>query len=235
MGIPRYVALLLPPTILLAGCATTAHSDRSYTPPDPVTIKNETQLNDSFDAVWDRLVGRLATGFFVINNIDKSSRIINVSYSTDTPVKFVDCGRSVRTFAANGENKRYAYNVAESSVYQWGGNWGPLNNLPRVAVVQRSTSLEGRINIYVAPAAKTTKVSVNTKYILRISTRGVATSYNAFGGVVSQTAIPPDSVDIGFTTAEPGGKTFEDLTNPQTISCEANGTLEQELLAKAAP
>jgi hypothetical protein len=181
------------------------------------------------------MVGRLATGFFVINNIDKASRIINVSYSTDSPRQYVDCGRSLRTFTFKGENKTYDYAVADSSDYQVAGTWGPLNNLPVIAGLSRSTSLEGRINIYAAPSSTSTKVSVNTKYILHINTRGVRTNYNAAGGVVGQFQIPPESSDISFTTSEPGTKNFGAPGTPQLLTCESNGRLERELLSKASP
>src|SRR6266513_940375 len=95
-----------------------------YVPPSTrVTPTSETLVNEPFDAVWDRLVGRLATGFFVINNIDKASRLINVSYSSDAPGDFVDCGRSTRQFSFKDESQTYTYQVADSSAFKAPRTW----------------------------------------------------------------------------------------------------------------
>jgi hypothetical protein len=45
----------------------------------------------SKDEVWNELVAGLGAQFFVINNMDKASGFINVSYSGD-PEKYVDGG-----------------------------------------------------------------------------------------------------------------------------------------------
>ncbi len=104
---------------LAAGCVTSGQSNREYAAPGTkVAPTSEILLNEPFDTVWDRLVGRLATGFFVINNIDKASRLINVSYSSDSPGEFIDCGRSTRQFSFHGESHTYTYQVAETSAFK---------------------------------------------------------------------------------------------------------------------
>ena len=80
--------------ITLSGCAT---SSLNYSPPSTsYTIKHSVQINEDFEVVWDRLVKNLASDFFVINNIEKNSRIINVSFSASKPTDFVDCGITTR-------------------------------------------------------------------------------------------------------------------------------------------
>jgi hypothetical protein len=107
----RYEGLLL--LFALTGCTVPGASKLDYSPPkDPDVQNNEVSISEPFDTVWDRLVGRLATGFFVINNIDKASRFINVSFSSDTPESYVDCGQSTREFSYQKEEKKYVYNVA---------------------------------------------------------------------------------------------------------------------------
>ena len=66
--------------LILGGCAT---SSINYTPPEITKIDNQVTIDEDFEIVWDRLVKNLASDFFVINNIEKSSRIINVSFSTN--------------------------------------------------------------------------------------------------------------------------------------------------------
>lgn len=210
--------------VFLAGCATPGTSNIDYHPPRTVgAFKNEISVAEPFDAVWDRLVGRLATGFFVINNIDKASRLINVSFSSESPERYVDCGQSTREFAFNREQKTYAYQVAADSRYKATATWGPYNNLPSVAEISRDTSLEGRLNVYVAPASLDgTKISVNVKYIIRISTSGTGTAYNAFGAPAQQFSVPASSSEIGFTTMESATK--------DSITCRATGELERTIL-----
>ena len=222
---------------LLGGCATAGRSDYAYSSPSTRLVQSsEGVINEPFDTVWDRLVGRLATGFFIINNIDKASRLINVSYSSDSPGDFVDCGSTTRGFSFKNESRTFTYRVADSSAYKYAGKWGPLNNLPVVAEVSRQTSVEGRINLYVAPvSASATRVTANVKYVFQVATAGVATSYNAFGGVVSNEPIPRSTEEISFSTSEPGSKVWGAPTNTVRITCESTGQLEKSLLAKAAP
>jgi|SRR5437588_6254561 len=222
---------------MISGCATSGRSNYSYAPPSTkVTPTSEILVDEPFDAVWDRLVGRLATGFFVINNIDKASRLINVSYSSDSPGDFVDCGRSTRQFAFKDEAQTYTYAVADSSTFKTAGTWGPMKNLAVVGEISRRPSVEGRINLYVAPVSPTaTKVTANVKYVFKVTVGGLSTAYNAFGGVVNQAPIPQNTSDISFSTAEGGAKEWGMPPNVETIRCQSTGKLEQSLLEKAKP
>ncbi len=223
---------------LVTGCVT-ARSNFEYAPPArrPAPT-HETIIDEPFDGVWDRLVGRLATGFFVINNIDKASRLINVSYSSDSPGDFIDCGKSTRQFTFRGETQTYIYQVAESSTFRTASTWGPLNNLALVGEVSRQTSVDGRINLYVAPmSANATKVTANVKYILRVTVSGFGTSYDAFGGAANQSQFPQTINDISFSTTEPATKFWgtPPNVNADPVTCQATGKLEQSLLDKAKP
>lgn len=224
--------------VFMFGCATSGRSNFSYVPPStrvgPPT--SETLVHESFDAVWDRLVGRLATGFFVINNIDKASRLINVSYSSDAPGDFVDCGQSTRQFSFKDESQTYTYQVADSSTFKTAATWGPMRNLPLVGQISRRTSVEGRINLYVAPVSQAaTKVTANVKYVLKVTVGGFSTAYNAFGVVVNQVPIPQSTNDISFSTAEAGSKEWGTPPNADTVVCRTTGKLEESLLEKAKP
>jgi hypothetical protein len=219
-----------------SGCVTPGNSNFQYAQAKPTVVANEAQFEEPFDAVWDRLVGRLATGFFVVNNIDKASRLINVSYSSDTPEKYVDCGRSTRQYSFRDDHQTFTYDVAAHSRFKATGKWGPFNNLPVVYDVSRETGVEGRINLYVAPIDPAhTKVSVNVKYVLSVKISGVGTGYNAFGGVMQQVALPGASHDIALTSAEPATKDWGTAIAPEFVTCRSNGSLEAELLSKAKP
>jgi hypothetical protein len=85
----------LPFFILISGCATKQVAAR-YVPGPQTTVQNEVIVREPFSKVWDTLVRELAKSFFVINNIEKESRIINVSFFTQTPQDYADCGRTYR-------------------------------------------------------------------------------------------------------------------------------------------
>lgn len=221
----------------LVGCVTAGTSSNNYYQPQSTdSIKNSVIVDKSFDIVWDRLVEQLATGFFVINNIDKSSRFINLSFSTSSPEEYVDCGQTQRHFEFRKENRDYEYAVAADAKYKATGRWGPYNNLPAVYDISRDTGLEGRINVYVSPLnSQETKVSVNTKYVFTVDVTGFGTGYNAFGSPQSQERLPSSNSTVSFTTQQEqetqlgGGATLD------PVVCRAIGRLEQSILAKVEP
>jgi len=73
--------LLVSGFLLLTGCAS---ASVKYRPPDGSVQPNYTKdLSRSRDDVWNDAVAALGQRFFVINNLDKASGLINISYSGD--------------------------------------------------------------------------------------------------------------------------------------------------------
>ncbi|VVE82660.1 hypothetical protein PSP31120_03709 [Pandoraea sputorum] len=143
----------------MAGCAS---STATYDAPVAQRVESTSTVDAKFDATWDRLVKNLASDFFVINNIDKNSRLLNISFSADKPSEYIDCGVSHRTFKNVRGESTYAYQTADSSTYT-------ATNSSNVAYnVRRQTRVDGRVNVYVAPEGDKTSVSVNAKYVLTI-------------------------------------------------------------------
>jgi hypothetical protein len=212
--------------ILLNGCATQAFSTAHYNEKESIRINNEAVVNKSFESVWSDLVKNLAKSFFDVNNIEKDSRLINVSFSTDVPEKYIDCGNTTRTFSQGSEKLNYNYDVAKDSAYKYGAGRSNDGSLAFVGHVKRSTNLEGRINIYVAPNGENTEVSVNTRYILTMLINGSVNTENANGYVVSsQPIVQPPSI-ISFNTNKSN-------KSNEGVSCFANGVLETEILKMA--
>jgi hypothetical protein len=179
---------------LLSSCVAPGTSGVQYRDPmGAETVANEAVVRLPFSDTWDLLIGQLAKSFFVINNVEKVSRIINVSFSTDKPEEYVDCGTTERTFQYAKESQTYTYPVAGSSSFKTAGKWGPYENLPSIGYFHRKTSLEGRIIVYVAPKDNDTIVTVNTRYILSVRVSGHGEGMNAAGTVV-QTAAVPDTI-----------------------------------------
>src|SRR3546814_17893451 len=84
--------------LLTAGCA--AQADLNYRKPTQPSLTNSRTVNAGFEETWDRLVRNLSSEFFVINNIEKEFRIINVSFQTEAPDRYVDCGVTHRTYTS---------------------------------------------------------------------------------------------------------------------------------------
>ena len=149
--------------LAITGCATAAKSTFVHTQGTQTAVENEIVVKKPFDEVWDKLVGELSKSFFVINNIEKASRIINVSFSVDAPQDYIDCGRSTREY----KGKKFDYAIAEDSYFETERQI-QVNQYAELKV-NRDTKLEGRTNIYVAPEGEFTKVSVNTRYIFSVT------------------------------------------------------------------
>lgn len=193
--------------ILATGCAT---SSIDYQAPTQSKIVNTKVVDKPFDQVWDNLVQQLSSDFFVINNIDKNSRLINLSFSTQKPSEYVDCGVTTRRFEnARGENS-YVYKTADSAAFSLTNQQGHAFN------ATRKTKLNGRVNIYVAPTSSGTSVAVNTKYVVDVIF--VATGFDGHPG-------GSENLSFDFSTKQSysGGE----------ITCYAKGTLEGRILEMA--
>lgn len=207
----RNKVLLVTAIIFVAtGCAT---SNLNYTPPVITEIENQIVIGDPFDEVWDRLVKNLASDFFVINNIEKNSRIINVSFSSNTPTEWVSCGVSVREFSNARGKQMYEYDPSSSTRYTFADNAGNLFN------AVRGSRLNGRTNIYVAPSDdEGTTVSVNTKYVVDV-TLSYTNVYNQAAG--------NENFTFDFSTKQP-------QVTSDGVTCVAKGNLESKILDYAS-
>ena len=197
--------ILISALLALTGCAT---SGINYTKPKNYDVKNQTIIKEDFDKVWDRLVKNLSSDFFVINNIEKNSRIINVSFSTNTPSDYVDCGTSTREFSNARGKQTYSYNPADSARYTLTNAQGHAFN------ANRSSRLNGRVNIYLAPEGDGTLVSVNTKYIVEVGVK--------YYSVTNQPA-GQDNFTFDISTKS-------DYHTQDGVTCVAKGNLEKIIL-----
>ncbi len=224
---------LLTIIIGLAGCATQGTNAVNITQREPKQISNEVQLNEPYTQVWDKLVKELSKSFYVINNIDKESRIINLSFSSQTPTDYIDCGETHRTFTQGDKTENFNYDIADSTVFKIAL---PINqnrlSFSNYAVIKRNTSLEGRANVYLAPLendkSKTT-VAVNSRFILTIDVSGDAYAQAAMSGnVLSLGPLPPPKPSvISFNTNKPIEHNFGEGVKS---TCFSTGKLEQDVL-----
>jgi hypothetical protein len=224
----RAGSLLIVCILVCSSCATPGTSGFRSVPPTAHSVENEIVVDAPFAVVWDRLVSRLSKSFFVVNNIDKESHFINVSFSVDSPDAYVDCGRSHRTYSRGTDKQEYDYPVAASSSYRYAGSSGIY---PSTAYIDRKTRLEGRLNIYVAPDSAVTRVSVTGKFILQINVSGHYVVENLLGSPISQGQVPTSESTVDFTTNQPGTVGSGD----KAITCASTGALEREVLDFVRP
>jgi hypothetical protein len=136
---------------------------QNYSPPQNYAVKEKSVVIDKpKDVVWKALMANVANSFFVINNLDKESGFINLSYS-GPPCNYIDCGwitsevsnaRGKRNYGFAGCSEYQEYEVAESRNNFLGG-------------VKRTMKLEGRINILVQEEEPNrTRVSSNVRYLV---------------------------------------------------------------------
>ncbi|MBU4320233.1 MAG: hypothetical protein KJ739_04005 [Nitrospinae bacterium] len=149
---------------VLVGCAGKFEYTRPTSPP---TLNNSVVITKSKDELWKIIVPMLGKQFFVINNLDKDSGIINISYSGD-PEKYVDCGW-INSYVKNARGER-TYSFPASKAYQE-YEVMDLEHGGGLLFFNRKMSLEGRMNIIVEEMDGTkSRVTANTKYILTKTT-----------------------------------------------------------------
>lgn len=203
-------ALLLAMVCMVDGCA---FGSASYVQPAPVQdIDIERVVDAPRDQVWDHSIPELAKHFFVINNIDKSSGLINLSFSGN-PEQYIDCGRIHSEVLAPSEDETYDFPAArESQAYE-------LVSDGVVRHVNRTMSLDGRVNIILQEIdGGTTRVRVNTRYVV---TRNLSQHLAGEYPSISTDTIQFNSNGSSWFPAGPDGVA--------TI-CHANGSIEKAIL-----
>jgi len=218
----------------ISGCATKGTNQVSYLLPSSSEISNKKTLNRDFEDVWNTLVANISASFFVINNIDKDSRLLNITMSSNNPEDYIECGTSKRTFTFQNKTENFNYRVAEDSNYKYAGVTYMNNGigLPAVYHVSRKTKMDGRINVYVAPMNTTkTNIAVNVRYIFTVTNSGHRVTYSLLGEPFPQNQlIPQNEVTASFNTSERFSEDWGTADEPGVVECVSNGKLESMLL-----
>jgi len=202
--------LVITATMALVGCAGKV----SYAPPTPETnVKQSAVINTTQDIVWKTMIKNLSKNFYVINNIDKESGLINVSYASD-PEAVIDCGH-ITSYVKNAQGARtYDFPAAKASeTYEiMDMNYG-------LFFVERRMSVDGRANIIVQPVdSNNTSVSVSARYVVTKT----LTQRNVSSNIPSSFTDTVNFNSSGSATFAEGGTT-----------CHATGKLESDILASA--
>lgn len=197
--------------LAIVGCAGTLE----YRPPiGSPTIDTIKIVPRSRDDVWATLVPALGKEFFVINNLDKASGLINVSYSGD-PERYVNCG-VITSFVKNARGERtYSFPASRAQT-----QYEVMSPQAGLVFVDRRMTLDGRINVVLEEAGRSvTKVTVSTRYALRLDG-----TLRPAGGGAPQTATRSATFNGGAVGSFPAS------SDGRVTNCIALGTLEQEIL-----
>lgn len=207
----RAIALSLT-TAAIVGCAGKVDYVRPSV--QPTASSNAKVIEKSRDAVWNASVPELGKRFFVINNLDKSSGLINISYTGD-PVKYVDCGQ-VSSYVKNARGER-TYNFAGASAQQ---TYEIMNN-NGLFFIDRKMSLDGRVNlVFEEIGPNQTRVTANTRYVINRQ-QIIRSAANNFPQTVSHSISFNSGSSASFPAANDG----------RAAECAATGALELEILS----
>jgi len=197
--------------LTLTGCLS---GGINYTQPQAykTTGDNTVVIAKNRDAVWSEAIPRLGKEFFVINTMDKSSGLINLSYSGE-PQKYIDCGR-IHSEVTNARGHRiYDFSGASPSEnYEF-----LLNN--NLFSAHRKMSLDGRVNlIFEQLDGSHTRVTASTRYVVT----------KDFEYLLAGAQVPGHSRDsiafnTGYSATFPG--------NGNQSACTATGALEKQILS----
>jgi hypothetical protein len=205
-------------TVLLSGLLfiSCLSGKVDYSPPSQYPLKEKSVIIEKpKELVWKKIMANVSNSFFVINNLDKESGFINISY-TGPPCNYVDCGW-INSEVSNARGKR-TYSFAGCTEYKQYEIANPQTNF--LGIYNRTMKLEGRINILVQEEeASRTRVSANVRYLVTksINIQGLSHDFR-------DSRTDTINFDTNGYAAFPG-------ENPS--SCRPNHKLEEDVLKMA--
>ncbi len=197
---------------LLSACAGKV----DYRPPSELyRLENSVTIPRTRYSVWSTAIPALGKQFFVINNLDKASGLVNMSYSGD-PEAYVDCGR-ITSYVMNARGER-TYDFAGAKGAQSYEVMNP-NGAPGLFFVERRMSLEGRMNlIFEEVGQDQTRITANTRYVI--------TREQTWRDVNNRSANLRDTAQ--FNTGQRG--VFPPNRDGRALECSSTGRFEAEVL-----
>ena len=138
-------------TIFFSSCAVEkeklTENIGKYVPPkiDDTNFKNSVITKKNFDETWTSMIDFVNDSFFIIENLEKDSGLLTLSFGSKEVEKFIDCGDFEYTLFFTGEEFKGSYiDYAKSGL---------------LAV------LEAKMNINIEKIDnQSTKIRLNTKY-----------------------------------------------------------------------
>lgn len=228
-------------SFLMMGCGGSdreIESTARYELPMEHRIVVETVVDLPFEQAWDDLIRRLSESSFRVSTLEKVSRFVAVELlrssdlaaSANRPARYVDCGRTVRTFSDGDTPEQFDYDVAKSSHHR---EASVVEGGYRVSEVDRRVELAARTALYLQPEGqRRTRITLKTSYEVKIQVSGNARFVPVDSGEADgpRETFGPRAESIRFTTFQPG----QDQRRGG-LTCRATGDLEHALIALANP
>ena len=192
-------------------------SDEPYRVLDTHTLPTDSfrVIDKPRDFVLDASIAKLGNQTFVIDNHDKSSGLVNISYSGD-PEKFINCGNVTSHVKEAGGQRDYDFPGAKAQMKY------DIMNGNTLLHIDRKMSLEAHVSLdFMEINPNQTKVTANTLYVVRKD----VTSTNA------NTAFHQSWSDIVSFKTRGSAPFGNEVSSAATTSCVATGELEREVLS----
>ncbi len=197
---------------ILVGCATTFDTpDSTYVPATSVDYDNHAIIPYDFDTTWDKVIDASSKTFFGIENFEKDSGLLTLSFGSNNIEEYIDCGTMngtpYVTFRLNQQD-------------------------PQV-------NLQGKINLFVKKtSASETRVTVNARYILSINSSGYmctnpGTSIWGTPSCYGESIFITDNMSWSFDSRTYDTATTKNPTKGTSPArtCAATGELEKYVLS----
>ena len=138
--------------VLLSSCSVKkeklTENVGKYVPPniEDTNFKNSIITNKNFEEIWTSVVDFVNDSFFKIENLEKDSGLLTLSFGSKEPENFIDCGDFEYTLFFTGEEFKGSYiDYVKSGL---------------LAV------LEAKMNINIQKIDnESTKITINTNYL----------------------------------------------------------------------
>ena len=212
-----FIFLLL---IFFPGCA----GYYTYTPPgSPLPGKNSIVVNEPKEVIWKKMVPKLGKRFFTINNLDKSSGLVNITYRGD-PEAYVDCG-STESVVKNIRGKRmYSFPVSRAN-QEFEALIGT-----QLFIVTRKMVLESKVNlIFEDMGENKTKITANANYILTNTQTNRQISAIIETNEKGTIDAHPEEVSESINFNSNGSASFQ--TSITSTKCQPTGKYEKDVLS----
>ncbi len=194
---------------LLALVATTGCSS-NYVEPQPQEISYQTFVEKPSFNVWDGMVKKLSASGFMVKKLDKNSGTMNLIYKSKKAGEYVDCGSLTTEPYEDKKIRSLTYNPADSALFS------SVDDDDNIVNVVRSSEMEAKASIFLAPDDDGTNVRINVKYDIKGRTK-----YYDQDNKFTQ------SKKFTYNLSSNGG--FEN----SNISCVSRGVIEKQILDAA--
>jgi len=216
----RHLTLAMLVTTLVASTAAEAKlldGGTNYVPPTTsLEVDNAKTFPVSYDKTWKAVVAHLSETSFVIDNIDKDSGLITVSFAMDDAQKAIDCGQWT-SWVKNMRGRRdYSFDGAAP--------YAKYESLDKstLMTLERNLSLSGKFNILVTePTEESSRIKVTTRYVPTVKLKVTPLAFDSnFQRVQPRTFTESFSFNTGQEAQLPGAQTV----------CRSKGFLEAQIL-----